>query len=181
MAACASAIVSYSTSAYPLIQAVWFSRKVSKTGHGDRKDRRTLTYPVLRSRFMCRFLISPYSANLSIRSSSVASSCTPVTSTIQPSTAGNNSRQGISSGLRSDKESGAHIAQPSFLSPGWTRPYRMSAERRRRSRSRLEKDMLPITLRGDETTAITCRALEASALAPDHASIGGCAKNNRSE
>lgn len=33
------------------------------------------------------FLISPYSANLSWMSSSVASSCTPVTNRIQPSTA----------------------------------------------------------------------------------------------
>lgn len=47
----------------------------------------TFRYPVRRSKFRCRFLISPNSANLSWMSSSVASSCTPVTNRIQPSTA----------------------------------------------------------------------------------------------
>lgn len=45
----------------------------------------TLTYPVRRSRFMCRFLMAPKSPKRSWRSSSLASSWTLVTRTIQPS------------------------------------------------------------------------------------------------
>lgn len=47
----------------------------------------TFRYPVRRSRLRWMFFISPYSANLSWMSSSVASSWTPVTKRIQPSTA----------------------------------------------------------------------------------------------
>lgn len=47
----------------------------------------TFRYPVRLSRLRWMFLISPYSANLSWMSSSVASSWTPVTKRIQPSTA----------------------------------------------------------------------------------------------
>lgn len=49
----------------------------------------TLTKPVRRSRFKCRFLISPYSPKAFCKSSSCASSCTPVTRMIHPSMAGN--------------------------------------------------------------------------------------------
>lgn len=49
----------------------------------------TLTNPVRRSRFKCRFLISPNSPKEFCRSSSCASSCTPVTRIIHPSTAAN--------------------------------------------------------------------------------------------
>lgn len=47
----------------------------------------TFRYPVRLSRLRWIFFISPYSANLSWMSSSVASSWTPVTKRIQPSTA----------------------------------------------------------------------------------------------
>lgn len=46
--------------------------------------------PGRRSRFKCRFLIWPTSPKALRRSSSCASSCTPVTSTIQPSIAAMN-------------------------------------------------------------------------------------------
>lgn len=53
--------------------------------HGKGKTRPTLTYPVLRSRFKCIFLMSPCSANRSLRSSSEVSSWMLVATTIHPS------------------------------------------------------------------------------------------------
>ncbi len=50
-------------------------------------DLTTLTNPVRLSKLTLIFLTSPNSENLSKISSSAASSCTPVTSSIQPSTA----------------------------------------------------------------------------------------------
>jgi len=49
----------------------------------------TLTKPVRRSRFKCKFFISPNSPKASCRWSSCASSCTPLTKIIHPSTAVN--------------------------------------------------------------------------------------------
>ena len=62
IAACASFFSAYSMNAYPL------------------------TNPVRRSRFRWRFLMSPKSAKASWTSSSCASSCTPSTTMIHPST-----------------------------------------------------------------------------------------------
>lgn len=49
----------------------------------------TLTNPVRRSRFKCKFLISPNSPKVFCRSSSCASSCIPLTRIIHPSMAAN--------------------------------------------------------------------------------------------
>lgn len=62
MASCASVYCAYSTNAYPL------------------------HVPVCRSRFMVNFETTPYSENTSNKSSSSASTDTPVTNTIQPLT-----------------------------------------------------------------------------------------------
>ena len=51
------------------------------------KIKQTLTNPVRRSKFKCRFLTCPNSWKAFWRSSSWASSCTPVTNTIHPSIA----------------------------------------------------------------------------------------------
>jgi len=58
-------------------------------GRGGGTKGQTLTKPVWRSKFRCKLLISPKSANLSRMWSSVASSWSPVTKMIHPSTAAN--------------------------------------------------------------------------------------------
>lgn len=62
---------------------------VTKKETKKRKEEQwvTLTKPVRRLRFKCRFLISPYSPKAFCKSSSCASSCTPVTRMIHPSMA----------------------------------------------------------------------------------------------
>ena len=63
-------------------------------------------YPVLRSRLTCMFLMSPYSENLSMMSSSCASSWRPFTNTIQPSIAGGGGGGGDGRWERDEKERG---------------------------------------------------------------------------
>lgn len=66
----------------PIIRSISITALFSQTQQGSFL---TLTYPVRRSRFRCKFLMSPYSANRSVRSSSDASSWIFVAMTIHPS------------------------------------------------------------------------------------------------
>ena len=76
---------------------------------GVERGNRTLTKPVLRSRFRWRFLISPYFANMSVTSSSSASSWTFVTITTHPSTA---DKRGCSEPRVAGLGGEAYIVQP---------------------------------------------------------------------